>query len=132
MQGPMSIAIAPKGGYAIVTRDNGGNWTNVKCGWPKLSLSTDGQQWNTCSPTGKDMDNHSENATAAYAGKPVVRGVADLPTALAKFNTLFVDIRYIFEKRHYEGSGITDLIRLMRFIREWVDEMPKVYRHERS
>lgn len=68
MQGPMSIATGPKGGYAVVATDNAGNWDGVKCGWPKLSLSTDGRRWSTCSPNPRDRNTKDSFTTAAYAG----------------------------------------------------------------
>lgn len=68
MTGPMSIAISPRGSYAVVANDNGGNWDGVKCGWPKLSLSSDGRQWSTCSPNPHDRETKDYYTTAAYAG----------------------------------------------------------------
>ena len=68
MSGPMTLAIDSKGAFAVSSRDGGGNYGGMKCGWPKLSFSSDGQQWTTCSPNPKDLTNIAYFITAAYPG----------------------------------------------------------------
>ena len=68
MAGPLTLAIDSKGSLAVSSRDGGGNYSGMKCGWPKLSLSSDGRQWRTCSPNPKDLKNLANFINAAYAG----------------------------------------------------------------
>lgn len=68
MVGPMTMAYDAQRGYAVVSTDNGGNWDGVKCKWPKLSSSKDGQNWTTCSPASNDSNNRDNFTTAAWDG----------------------------------------------------------------
>ncbi|MGD0777858.1 MAG: hypothetical protein ABSC05_34155 [Candidatus Solibacter sp.] len=68
MKGPISVAIGSLGAYALVAKDNDGNSSGVKCGWPKLSLSSDGAHWSTCSLNATASDDRACNPVAAYAG----------------------------------------------------------------
>ena len=63
----------------------------------------------------------------AYAEDPVIAGVAQLRDALGRYNNLFVDIRYVFDKPAWIGHSINDFINLLQFIRKQVDVMPRRY-----
>lgn len=69
MTSPLSFAISGHGEYVLLARDNGGNGTGVKCGYPKVARSPDGVHWASCSPSGSPKPDHlSGDTTGAFAG----------------------------------------------------------------
>ena len=63
----MSFAIAPDGTAAFAGDVSGGNFTGMKCSWPKLSRTTDFKTWTTCSAQGTSgMDTRTLFGTAIY------------------------------------------------------------------
>jgi len=63
---------------------------------------------------------------AAYAAKPCIPGVPALRDAIDRYRNLFEEIRYIFEKKDFEGQSITHLVKLVQFLREQVSLMPTI------
>lgn len=60
----------------------------------------------------------------AYSAGRVVPGTSLLRDALARYRTMFVDVRYLFERLEWSGGSITDLIQLVKFFRKHVASMP--------
>jgi hypothetical protein len=70
-----------------------------------------------------------EELQEAYKAAPAIPGVALLRDALARYSNLFAEIRYYFERCDGGGNNITHLIRLLKFIRHQVANMPRRYRY---
>ncbi len=51
ISGPLDLAFDSNGAAALTSREGGGNAPGELCGYPKLSLSSDLQTWNTCGIT---------------------------------------------------------------------------------
>ncbi len=63
----MSFAIAPNGNAVVASDVTGGNFTGMKCSWPKMSRTSDFQSWTTCSAQGSSgMDTRSNFGAAIY------------------------------------------------------------------
>jgi hypothetical protein len=60
----------------------------------------------------------------AYAKSQSDKTDASLRGALAPYDTLFVDVRYIFECRDPGVCDITDLVSLLQFLMETIDGVP--------
>jgi len=65
--GYMSFAVAPNGSAAFGGDVIGGNFTGMRCSWPKLSRTTDFKSWSTCSAQGSaGMDTRTLWGTVIY------------------------------------------------------------------
>jgi hypothetical protein len=64
---------------------------------------------------------------AAFALTPTAAGVNSLRSALVRYNETFVDIRYIFERQEPGNLDASGLMRLVRFFREQVPQLPMRY-----
>jgi hypothetical protein len=60
----------------------------------------------------------------AYAKNPVIPGKATFKDALAEYDKLFSDARYLFEGKDISGRSITGLVRLLDLIGDYVISLP--------
>lgn len=65
-----------------------------------------------------------EVLASAYAASPPIHPEPTLREALDRFRNVFKEIRYVYAIKNYEGKGITDLIRLLEFVKRHVESMP--------
>jgi hypothetical protein len=66
-----------------------------------------------------------EELQLAYTASPALSGVPLLRDALGPYSNLFVEVRYLFERRKGGGNSITGLINLVKFFGQVVSNMTR-------